>query len=116
MAWFKQTPSLKDCLVETPKENPLTKNQGRSSAHTELYVAITLHQVVTDREVSIVETTTYEVVGCVVNRHDTPHRFSIQVEAADSNSARNQVLGKLRLYKGDLVRDVSVREIPRANR
>ena len=58
----------------------------------------------------------YEVTGCVVNRHDTPHRFCVQVEAADGNSARNQVLGKLRLYKGDLVRDVSVREIPRTNR
>ena len=53
----------------------------------------------------------YEVTGCVVDRHDTPHRFCVQVEAADGNSARNQVLGKLRLYKGDLVRDVSVREI-----
>ena len=58
----------------------------------------------------------YEGTGCVVDRHDTPHRFCVQVEAADGNSARNQVLGKLRLYKGDLVRDVSVREIPRTNR
>ena len=58
----------------------------------------------------------YEVTGCVVDRHDTPHRFCVQVEAADGNSAQNQVLGKLHLYKGDLVRDVSVREIPRTNR
>ena len=58
----------------------------------------------------------YEVTGCVVDRHDTPHRFCVQVEAADGNSARNQVLGKLHLYKGDLVRDVSVREIPHTNR
>jgi hypothetical protein len=63
-----------------------------------------------------VKTTTYEVAGCVVDRYDTPHRFSVQVEAANSNSARNQVLGKLRLYKGDLVRDVSVREIHHTNR
>ena len=58
----------------------------------------------------------YEVTGCVVDRHDTPHRFCAQVEAADGNSARNQVLGKLRLYKGDLVRDVSVRELHHTNR
>lgn len=59
---------------------------------------------------------TYEVTGVVIDKHDTPHYFRVQVEAADGNSARNQVLDKLLLYKGDLVRDVSVREIPRTNR
>lgn len=58
---------------------------------------------------------TYEVTGVVIDKHDTPHYFRVQVEAASVDKAVDKaaktVKSKLRIRRGDLLRDVSIKEI-----
>ena len=54
---------------------------------------------------------TYEVTGVVIDKHDTPHYFRAQVEAASVDKAAKTVKSKLRIRRGDLLRDVSIKEI-----
>ena len=54
---------------------------------------------------------TYEVTGVIIDKHDTPHYFRVQVEAASVDKAAKTVKSKLRILRGDLLRDVSIKEI-----
>ena len=54
---------------------------------------------------------TYEVTGVVIDKYDTPHYFRVQVEAASVDKAAKTVKSKLRIRRGDLLRDVSIKEI-----
>jgi len=53
----------------------------------------------------------YEVTGVIIDKHDTPHYFWAQVEAASVDKAAKTVKSKLRIRRGDLLRDVSIKEI-----
>lgn len=53
----------------------------------------------------------YEVTGVIIDKYDTPHYFRVQVEAASADKATKTVKSKLRIRRGDLLRDVSIKEI-----
>lgn len=59
----------------------------------------------------ILVTKTYEVTGVVIDKYDTSHYFRVQVEAASVDKATKTVKSKLRIRRGDLLRDVSIKEI-----
>ena len=54
---------------------------------------------------------TYEVTGVIIDKHDTPHYFLVQVEAASVVKAAKSAKSKLLIRRGDLLRDVSIKEI-----
>ena len=53
----------------------------------------------------------YEVTGVIIDKYDTPRYFRVQVEAASVDKAAKTVKSKLRIRRGDLLRDVSIKEI-----
>ncbi|WP_298464901.1 hypothetical protein [uncultured Mitsuokella sp.] len=56
-------------------------------------------------------TKTYEVTGVVIDKYDTSHYFRLQVEAASVDKAAKMAKSKLRVRRGDLLRDISIKEI-----
>lgn len=59
----------------------------------------------------ILVTKTYEITGVVIDKYDTSHYFQVQVEAASVDKAAKTAKSKLRVRRGYLLRDISIKEI-----
>ena len=66
---------------------------------------------ISGREVESLSSKAYQVSGVVIDKYDMPHYFDVQVVSASVDGVKRKLRSILGLRRGDLLRDVMIKEI-----